>query len=386
VREFLRVLLVDGDYKTEPFASETDYLAQALSPLEGSDQTPSLVNVDVVAEAQLARRDLAAYDVVMLCNIAQFSEVEVAALEAFLKQGGGVVAFGGDRVVPENYNRLLYADGKGVLPAEVGPAVGDAAKKTQSAFEFDPLNFRHPIVEPFANTPDAVLAGLTGVKTWQFHRLTLPKGTAAQVALAFDTGAPAVIEAARGRGKVFQVATSADAGWTSWPLHPSFPPVMEALALKAAAGRLAERNVAVGQPLEQALAPGATEAAVAVVAPDGRIVPTKLQAAGDVSRLLFEDTELSGVYRARLGPPLAQEVAFAANPDPAESDPAKLDRAALADALPGWNFAYLDNSTNINEDPGAVGRRGELHRHLLYGVLALLIVETILAWRFGHHS
>ena len=32
VREHLNVLLVDGEYKPEPFQSETDYLAQALSP------------------------------------------------------------------------------------------------------------------------------------------------------------------------------------------------------------------------------------------------------------------------------------------------------------------------------------------------------------------
>ena len=54
---------------------------------------------------------------------------------------------------PHNVNRpedrLLHADGKGLLPAAVGPTVGDAAKK-QSAFGFNPLGFRHPIIEPFA--------------------------------------------------------------------------------------------------------------------------------------------------------------------------------------------------------------------------------------------
>ncbi len=100
------------------------------------------------------------YDVVALCNIAQFTAEEAGALDDFLKQGGGVVIFGGDQVVPENYNRLLFADGKGLLPAQVGASVGDAGKK-ESGFEFDPLGFRHPIVEPFANEPDAVVAGLT---------------------------------------------------------------------------------------------------------------------------------------------------------------------------------------------------------------------------------
>ena len=46
------------------------------------------------------------------------------ALEDFLKQGGGVVIFGGDQVVADNYNRLLYADGKGLLPAVGRPERG----------------------------------------------------------------------------------------------------------------------------------------------------------------------------------------------------------------------------------------------------------------------
>ena len=65
--------------------------------------------------------------------------------------------------------------------------------------------------------------------------------------------------------------------------------------------------------------------------------------AGGVSQLHFEETDLSGAYQVKVGPPLALESTFAANPDPAESDPAKLDRAALAEPLPGWNFAYLTN-------------------------------------------
>ena len=35
VRESLNVLLVDGHFKPEPYQAETDYLAQALSPVGG---------------------------------------------------------------------------------------------------------------------------------------------------------------------------------------------------------------------------------------------------------------------------------------------------------------------------------------------------------------
>ena len=122
VRESLNVLLVDGHFKSEPYQAETDYLAQALAPGEESPGQPRPIKVEVVSESQLSRRELAPYDVVVLCNVAQFSQPEVTALDDFLKQGGGVVVFGGDQVVAENYNRLLYDDGNGLLPASSAPA------------------------------------------------------------------------------------------------------------------------------------------------------------------------------------------------------------------------------------------------------------------------
>lgn len=95
---------------------------------------------------------------------------------------------------------------------------------------------------------------------------------------------------------------------------------------------------------------------------------------------------MSGRYEVKIGPPLARESLFAANTDPAESDPAKLDRAGLAELLPGWNFLYLTNSRELTEDASSVRSRGELHRPFLYGLLILLLVESLLAWKFGHHD
>jgi hypothetical protein len=231
-----------------------------------------------------------------------------------------------------------------------------------------------------------VRASLTAVKTWQFHKLKLPKGSPAKVALAFDNGDPAVIEIPRYRGTVIQVATSADSGWTSWPVHRSYPPVMTQIVLQAAAGRQSERNVRVGQPLDQSFPMAGASGSVSVVLPDNRTLPSKLVLAGGVSQLHFEETELSGPYQVKIGPPIAQEVLFAANPNRAESNPAKLDRAGLADVLPGWKFAYMTNWKELSRDAASVSRRGELHRSLLYGVLILLMVESVLAWLFGHHA
>ncbi len=386
VRESLNVLLVDGHYRSEPYEAETDYLAQSLAPTEDSPGQPRPIRIEVVSESQLSHRELAPYDVVVLCNVAQFTQPEVAGLEDFLKQGGGVVIFGGDQVVADNYNRLLFADGQGLLPASIGATVGDAAKR-EGAFYFNPLGYRHPIVSEFQDQSDPVVAGLIQAATWQYHKLILPRqGSKAKVALAFDTGDPALVETTRHRGTVILVATSADTGWTTWPLHRSFVPIMQQIVFRASAGRLAERNIRVGQPFDQSYPSSGVSAPVTVINRKGQVVASKLQAAGGVSQFHFEQTDLSGLYQVRIGPPIGKESSFAANTDPAESDLAKLDRTALTQLLPGWNFVYLTNFRELTKDSSAVGRRGELHRSLLYAVVALLLFESFLAWKFGHHG
>jgi hypothetical protein len=122
------------------------------------------------------------------------------------------------------------------------------------------------------------------------------------------------------------------------------------------------------------------------VNPKAQTVATRLLAAGGVSQLHFEQTDLAGAYQVRIGPPLSVENSFAASPSPAESDLAKLDQTGLQERLPGWKFAHLTNWRELTRSAVSVGRRGELHRPLLYGALSLLLLESILAWKFGHHD
>ncbi len=339
----------------------------------------------MVGEGQLVGRDLTNFDALILCNVGSFTEVEVAAMEAFLKQGGGIVFFGGDQVQPENYNRLLFKDGKGLLPAEIGPIVGDPSKQ-EAPFTLDPLGWKHPIVGDFNGTTAGVQASVTGVKTARFLKLRLPRETNAKVALAFSNGDPAVIEAPRERGRVIEIATTADRDWTSWPIYQSFPPIMEQIVLLASSGRFEEKNVKVGQPLAQSFPPSAAGAVATVTRPGGGpTAAVKLTNGKDVSQFRYDDTDRSGLYRVSVGPPLNVQTAFAANPDPIESDPAKLTEAGLKASVPGWKFLYDNDWRGLEKSAASVGQRGEIHRPLLWAVLVLLIVESVLAWRFGHH-
>lgn len=385
VRESIRVLLVDGDPKPEALKSETAFLVEAISPEPLSGEPPPTIDADVIGESQLAGRDLTVYDALVLANVARLTRTETTALESFVKQGGGLVVFTGDRVVVENYNELLYNEGKGLLPAELGLPIGDL-KRPETPFEFDPLGFKHPIIADYAGEGPKVIASLTNARTFRYHPAKLPRGSAAQVALAFSTGDPAIIEGPRFRGRTILVTTSAEPGWTSWPQHQSYAVVMEQIVMLAASGRAAERNVSVGQPFVQAFPPNMVGATATLRRPDDTTAAVKLEADSEIGLLRYDNTDRAGLYRAQIGAPLDREVNFAANPDPLESDPAKLDAAGLRAAVPGWEFHYDNDWTARQQDASSVSRRGELHQSLLWTVLALLFIESILAWRFGHHA
>lgn len=393
VRDSLQVLLVDGDPKPGLFASETAFLAEALSPETDSPGQPTPVRLRVISEALLPRLELADYEVVVLCNIARFSNEVVRTLGNFLEQGGGLVVFTGNQSQPDNYNRALTADGRALLPAQVGAAIGDPDNR-ENPFLFDTLGLAHPIVNDFLGQPDPVLASLTNVKTYRYHRLTVPRDSGTRVALALGTD-PLIVEGRHGRGRVFLIATSADRDWTDWPIHQSYPPVMEKIVLEAASGRFTQRTLTVGQSLDEQF-PAANVGAEARITtpgrlgsinePDARFTTVALAADGPYSRLRTEPTVLSGGYRVQVGPPLNRQYRFAANPPPPESETAKLDQTALRAALPGLPFDYASDWKPLQQDANRPDTLADLHRPLLWAVIALILLESVLAWWFGRNA
>jgi hypothetical protein len=393
VRESVNVLLVDGDPRPGLFESETAFLNEALSPETDSPGQTSPIQARTILESQLSRTDLSAFDAVVLANVAQVSRDEAAMLDAYLKQGGGLVVFTGDQVQPEAYNRVLFDGGKGLLPAEVGPVVGDPQNR-ENPYLFDPIGFAHPIVADYAGQPGNVASSLTNVKTYRYHRLIPAPDSGARVALKLGDD-PVVVEARRHRGRVVLVGTGADRDWTDWPVHKSYAVVMEKVVLLAASGRSEDRNVRVGHPLDLTLPASAAGAQVEVAWPDQDEAvrqsdvqrrALKLEPDGDVSRLRFAETARSGTYRVEVGAPVGQVARFAANPDPAESDTAKLDADGLKSSLPGWRFDYDSDWRPLKASASSVGQRGEMHRPLLWLMLALIFVESVLAWRYSRNA
>lgn len=379
VRQSIRALCVDGRPSGEPFHGAADYLAAALAPQAGRSER-ALVEVDLVTESALLERDLGSYECVFLSNVAQFTASEARVLDAYLNHGGSLVFFLGDQVVPDRYNREL---GPGAADRRLLPArLETVAAQSQSGL--DPLGYRHPIVQAFRGRDKS---GLLTTPVSKYFKLALPKGSTAKIALALANGDPLVVAEPIRRGRVVLVATSADTSWTPMPVWPSFLPLVQEILAWCVSGQSQQRNVEVGEPLEASVAAAAVDAPVSVERPDGQTRSVPLRTEGDYSGWSCAETFRSGMYTARLGPPVARSQSFAVNVNTAESDLSAIGVDELqSDVWQGIPFAYQTTWQALDaQAAGPTARPGRLHVELLYVVLGLLFVDTFLAWRFGHY-
>jgi hypothetical protein len=380
VRDQIQVLCVDGRGGAGRSGSATDFLALALAPASAG-ATRQLVNATVIGDGAFAGTDLGKYDCIFFCNVRTFTQREAESVKAFLEAGGGVVWCLGDQPQADNYNRVLYADGKGVLPARLLDRRGNAEQR-EEAFRFSPGDGTHPLLKAFEGNPNT---GLETTLSYAYVGTASEEQPASRVALWFDDGGAAILERPFGRGRSLLVTTSVDDRWGVWPLWPSFVPLMHEIVDFAISGRWQDREVTVGQPLELMLPPMAADVEASVGRPDGQSRAVSVSREADLVHFRFDDTSLSGIYEARFGHPLARTDHFAANVDTRESNLAKYSREEIAqELLPGVEFAYTADaaSEEAATDLAAAPAESSAARWLIYAAVYLLFAEQLLAWDF----
>jgi hypothetical protein len=432
VKEAVPVMLVNGKPAVDPQDRATEFLREALNPYHAGlvprdvPARPKVVTESQFADAGLG--DLTPFDCVYLCDVARLGTAEVRRLEAHLRRGGGVVFCLGPNLDLEAYNRLLYHNGEGPLPARLVARQQAPAERYFTLYA-DEEAYRRPPLSAFV--ADADKAVLQAVPFYQYVRAELPArgrarkvltfmpdanppktgdGPAARAARAVNlpVGDPAIVEVPRYRGRVVLVTTTVNKDWTLWPTLPSFPPLMQELLHFAVAGRLREQAAAVGDPLEEFLPVGSAGLEALVYPP--ALSPADKSPAGEATRtqdreegalLLWTDTDTSGVYRATLGNDPRDHL-FAVNVPTAtdsqqacESDLTRTNREELRAAYPGWDFQLVTDPRDVvhSSTPSAAGDEKLLAgmgtvvaRFLLLAMLVLLLAEVVLAWHFGHYS
>ncbi len=301
------VTLFSGKPDPAPLAGETAWLELALAPPSG---TPGLLKATTLPATRLDAVTLAASKVAVLANVRNLDEAQTAALTAFVRAGGGLFVFPGDRCDVAWWNKTMSE----VLPAAFGQ-VGSGRGAGILAQRHD-----HPALALF---DDPTRASLIGVAVRAWFQLTPAAGATSPLML--DNGAPLLVERRFGEGRVLVCATACTPAWSNLPLRPSFVPLMHELLAWLAATVAPPRNLTPGTVL-QAVLPAAGGAAV-LTTPDGVHHDVAVVARDGGGGLSWEDTRRPGVYTVE---GQDQTIHFVVQGSASEYDPAVHEQAGIA--------------------------------------------------------
>lgn len=416
VAESLSVALIDGEPSSEPLGGELDFFALALTADEVSPIVGELTSDAELDDALSLRPDL-----MVLANVAALAPEQVERLASLVKEGMGLVVFLGDQVDADLYNDLLYAQGRGLLPASL-EAVIDA--------EANGLALEPGDAGPLAGLAQLHPAQLERIRIRRYYQVRLPDRPAAGTRVLArwnnEEGSPACLYRPFGRGRVLLWTLPADRSWSDWPTEPSYVLCMLEAARAMARSHAGTHNLTAGTPLRHALAPGATATSPAVEVPGADApVAMQIEAAGRpqpslsdgergeeknqvsaadgpaepargtrrdehrglprdeaaaTSVLVYDDTRRAGVYRLtwQATPGGTAADLYAVQPDRRESDLRPIAEEELKALFGGTNRVEV-----ITPQPGAplmLAVQGkEIWRSLAVCLLALLLVESGLA-------
>jgi hypothetical protein len=384
----MKVLIVNGRPGGRPAESAALYVRTALAPATSRAAWTGATLPKVINEADLGAEDLSQFDCVFLCDVALFTPSEASLLNTYVDAGGGLVFTLGDRVKPENYNALLYRDGKGILPAAIGSRVSSSRNAARGGFQFTAADLDQPILAPFRGNPRA---GLENPVTLEYFQARLHSDSNARVLLRFKSadpaapsGDPALIAMPVGRGRSVLLTTAADVSWGTWPVHPTFPPIVHETVRYAASGRWHERQRLVGEPIARNLSGHESAVTVVVKEPGGdekTLRPLQNENRTDV---VFPETERRGIYEMVVGPAASQRELYAVNVDTRESDLASADEKTLQSLFGGIPIEHRSDWSDVAD----VIERGPVSSSISIGLLAatigLLLVEPLMAWKFRY--
>ena len=282
----LKVLVVDGDPQTSLVQSETFFLIRALNP--AGERDSSLFLPSVIVTDGLNAANLDAYQVVVLCNVATLPDAFVAKLQNYLRQGGGLLIFAGDRFQPDHYNQKLAQ----ILPA---PLRDKKTGSESTGEKIDKIDIAHPALQIFADT--ILQDSIKSARVWSYARAGGGKAL-----IALTNGDPLLLEQKVGAGTVMLIATSADRDWSDLPVKTVYLPLVQSLTQHLAGGKRGslDGGIAVGAVKELSLPPSFVGKTLRVTKPDKQNTDVAIAGEKDRARATVEANDRAGIYRLSL--------------------------------------------------------------------------------------
>ncbi|MEY4565606.1 MAG: hypothetical protein RLY14_576 [Planctomycetota bacterium] len=377
---------------------QSKYVALALNkqlntqPGDTSSVTISTAFVDQWQDLPLDQTNL-----VVLCNISSIPEPFAALLGDYVRRGGGLLVFLGDRIDPSSYQSLtkIQSPEGALFPLTL------STPSPLGLYPIDPRNYESPILKLFEGFPDSGLLTTPIFRFWNVDAFDkLPSNLTIDISTERET--PLLVSNRFGQGKISWWLTAptpqeASIGesdpWNALGAWPSFLPLM-----REQASYLTQRNenVAdrlVGDSISGFLSPSISDIQLTMLRPDQKtdlITPSAPQQDG-YRPWIYSNNDVPGFYQYQTSSmPSADNTLFAVNLEVTESDLSS-DGAkryaewfrASASATETTSPDTTDVNANTTANYIANTQRIPLFPWCLGSLLGLLVSESLLAYWLG---
>lgn len=387
VSDGVDVLVIDGN----PDAPDAFFLATALAP--GGKVASGLKPV-IESPRYLRDHPLDAFETIYLLNVPRLDPAEIAALEAFVKGGGGLAIFLGELSRAEFMNDNLYRDGAGLFPLPLAGPQELLVDRLEKAPDIEVT--AHPIFSVFAGERNTFLSAVTVNRYFAAEKDWEPDpDSSTKVIARLRNRAPLVVERSFGSGRVVAFLTKASpletslGSWNNWGRgNPSFVVAMHELQSYLSAPRHPDTTRLVGTPLVVPLDVSRYLPQVRFVMPHelgGASLSVDATVHDDAHAATLAETDSGGVYQAELTltDGTRQVERFAVNVAAGEGNLAQLEPEQLAGRLEGVRYEF-HQAGDINYNPQQLAGVN-LSSGLLWVLIVILLAEQALAYACSYH-
>jgi hypothetical protein len=339
----------------------------------------------------LSVNPLEPFAAVYLLNVDRLDPSAVTALEQYVKAGGGVAFFLGERCLPDFYNKEMFRDGQGLFPAPLAAEYELIVDRVDKAPDLEP-DVDHPVFRMFGGDRAKFLEGIAAYRYYAVARDWKPDDrSTAKIIARLRNQAPLVIEHTfANAGRVVALLTTAGPSWNNWARHPTYfvaiqelrnylsPPVSEV-----------SRLVGTESEIAKGLALSADKYDAHVTWKSANLEERREMKIGEEGKyeLPVPDISRAGIYELQLTTRenKTEPRTFVFNVAPDEGNLA-LETTEKLNANYG-----KDNASILVLQPGTIGgqiddsTRSSLSELLLYGLIVLLILEQMLAYSASYH-
>lgn len=402
----LRVLHVSG----ASGAGGSFFVSRALEPSRGG-RTP--LQLSEVTSARLSSNDLEGIQVVVLSSDSRITDSQAQILSTYVREGGGLCVFSGQRDTADPTNNLLSRIG--------GSRVRGVVSRDEGFLNMENLR------------PTGILTGfqddeLRTLEQVEFTRYSeLLAGPRSRTLIRFGGGAPVLVEGEHGAGKYMIFAFDAGTDGSSVALSPMFLPLLhrsvvylagetgrQQLEYKvgerievqvpiASADRRASLNRGTGwagasavddaryaqagtsdggaiptqarAPEDVAPVPGADSRTFIVTTPSGQHEAVEAHYVGKMALVAFENTHEPGHY---VFEGLGHRLVRAVNIDTRESNLTEMDPEQWSSDL-GLDASVLFDTASIGQHIREARHGKEIYKLITALVLSLMVVELLLS-------